>query len=492
MLIKKIIQNKILLYGLISETLYLSLFLIDGFFRKTFNDYSIHPKNPIILFFLFAVFGILFFLFIKIYKFIDRNGCDQKSFKIILLFFIIFLLTLIIIPPIGSSDIYCYMATNKALTDYHLNPFTTPASQSPAENTFVNLCSQDWANSTTVYGPVWHIILLPLGIIKTQNFFLNIISFKLLMVLFSALSLFLIYKILNIINPKLKYLGVILYAWNPFILFETANNAHNDIVMIFFILLFIYCLLKKKYVLATIFITFSILIKYISILLLPLFIIFLFKIPPTPFSKKGISKNKQKNALKEKTKIVLSNGFAFLFTLFIFYIPFLNNFSDFKKIIFHIINRSNLISFWYLSPFGYLIGLIYYLISFLNNSLINKYDIMLAIKNYSVFFFLITYIFILFFYIKEKNSVKNLIKYSAYIFIAYLLIANVWLMEWYLLWPLLLLIITDEKNYSLYFLITALALLSYPFSFIGSIIILIIFIFYFQLTEKLKLKLKNV
>ena len=55
---------------------------------------------------------------------------------------------------------------------------------------------------------------------------------------------FLIWLIVGRLSPHRQLLGTLLYAWNPLCLLEFCASAHNDAVMLTFLLLGIYCLLR--------------------------------------------------------------------------------------------------------------------------------------------------------------------------------------------------------------------------------------------------------
>ena len=52
----------------------------------------------------------------------------------------------------------------------------------------------------------------------------------------------LIYLILKQRQPRWAVAGTIAFAWNPLVLLAVAQNGHNDIVMIFFLLAAVWAL----------------------------------------------------------------------------------------------------------------------------------------------------------------------------------------------------------------------------------------------------------
>jgi hypothetical protein len=86
-------------------------------------------------------------------------------------------------------------------------------------------------------------------------------------------SCYLIYKISEKLFPANKLFNVAFFALNPLVLIETLVSAHNDIPMIFFLLLAIYFFLQKKKRLSWVSNIFSIGVKFSTGALFPLFIL---------------------------------------------------------------------------------------------------------------------------------------------------------------------------------------------------------------------------
>ena len=78
-----------------------------------------------------------------------------------------------------------------------------------------------------------------------------------------------------------KNFWVLFFGLNPFILFDILTNVHNDIFMILFVLLALYLGLKnKKMTLSIACFTIATTIKYVSILLVPFFVIYVLRKEP--------------------------------------------------------------------------------------------------------------------------------------------------------------------------------------------------------------------
>ena len=92
---------------------------------------------------------------------------------------------------------------------------------------------------------------------------------------------FFVYKILTHIAPKLALCGTLALAWNPFVLLEYSANSHNDIVMMFIVVLAILALVKERHIWAMTLITASVLIKFAPLVIIPFFFVYSFRQQPT-------------------------------------------------------------------------------------------------------------------------------------------------------------------------------------------------------------------
>src|SRR5581483_6603873 len=102
--------------------------------------------------------------------------------------------------------------------------------------------------------------------------------FKLLMATFYVGTVVLLYRLSkSIVNTAF-------FALNPLVLIETIVSGHNDMSMIFLILLSFFMARKNKFLIAVIFFVFSILIKYASLFLLPVYIYLIYQ----KFFKKNV------------------------------------------------------------------------------------------------------------------------------------------------------------------------------------------------------------
>lgn len=210
---------------------------------------------------LFASFILIYFIFYILFLILlKKNKLSLKDIKILIVITIGILF--LSYPAMLSYDIFNYLTTAKVLFFYRENPYIIM----PIEFTGEPLLSFTRAsNKIALYGPFWLLLTGIPNVSGFGNFLMTLFSLKLLIVLFYIGTTLLIFKISK------NIFSVLFFALNPLIVIETLINSHNDIAMMFFALLSFWFILKKRLFLSLLFLFLSILIKYTTIFLLPVF-----------------------------------------------------------------------------------------------------------------------------------------------------------------------------------------------------------------------------
>ena len=196
------------------------------------------------------IFLVLFIGMSIIYGVIVKQK-PFKAIKEILIYVLIVSAIFAIMLPWTSSDIFYYMGVGELDSRYHQNPYYVTMKDYYNENKnniddtiFEQGAKGYWANTTVVYGPMAQLIFKLCTAISFKNVDISLAVFKLL---------------------------------DPLILLECLANVHNDIIVVFFVLLALYMLKHKKIVPSVIFLAIATGIKYFTILLLPVIIIYHFR-----------------------------------------------------------------------------------------------------------------------------------------------------------------------------------------------------------------------
>lgn len=219
-------------------------------------------------------------------------------------------LILIFAYPFLSSDLFNYLFDAKILTLYHVSPYTHRALDFPQDDW---IRFMRWVHRYSPYGPVWLGLSVIPSVLGFGKFLLTFLTFKIFIAAFHLINSQVIYKVLEKVNPKKAVLGTAFYALNPLFLIEGIANGHNDLVFATFLLLPIYfSLAKRKEILFTATFLTGLLIKYISVLNLPWYIMRTYLKKPKSFENFVI------------LNILTMAAFTFLYSTFRVTVPFVS------------------------------------------------------------------------------------------------------------------------------------------------------------------------
>ena len=183
-------------------------------------------------------------------------------------------LVLLFSYPAFSHDIFNYIFDAKTVVVYHKSPYEVKPLDFPGDPM---LGFMHWTHRPSIFPPFWIGLSIFPFVLGFGKFILQLFWFKAMMTVFYLGTIWLIDKILRVLNVKNPIFHLAFYALNPLILVESLVSGHYDGVMIFFALLAFYLLLKKKYCNSFLFWFFSIGLKYVSAVLLPIFLLGLMK-----------------------------------------------------------------------------------------------------------------------------------------------------------------------------------------------------------------------
>ena len=168
--------------------------------------------------------------------------------------------------PVDAADLFDNIDRGRITAEYGGNPFYETPRHYAQDNFFKYVA---WPDYTSAYGPLWELLAAGASRLAGETTLANVLAYKALDLLFYAGCVALIAGILRRRAPERALQGVCLFALNPFVIYETAGNGHNDIVMVFFILLGLWALLRGNYSWAALALVAGGLLKFIPLLLLP-------------------------------------------------------------------------------------------------------------------------------------------------------------------------------------------------------------------------------
>ena len=218
----------------------------------------------------FAVVFLLLFALCYLAYLLCRRFSSRWGLLLVFLFALLCGLALVFVYPITAADVFEYIAYARIAVFHGTNPHLyMPADF--AGDPF--MLYPAWPHITSPYGPLWTHLSVPIGVLGGPSLLTYLLLFKSLALGVHLLNSGLIYAILMRWRPPYALAGTVLYAWNPLVLFESVANAHNDGLVIFFILLAVYLHLRGKFALALPVATCSFLVKLPTAVLVPLFFV---------------------------------------------------------------------------------------------------------------------------------------------------------------------------------------------------------------------------
>lgn len=209
------------------------------------------------------IFIVIFLLFTLSYIYLLKYYSSLKIAKFPWKYFLGILAILTLSYPMLSYDIFNYMFHGKILWYYHANPHTIAPQEFTGD---LWLRFMRWVHTPSAYGQVFTAIESPAYLLGMGKFVPTLYLMKITMSAFFAWCIYLIGKMGNLRSQ-------LFIAFNPFLLLELVVNAHNDAVMIAFLLLAIYLASINRKIYSLINLILSIGVKYMTALTFPFYFI---------------------------------------------------------------------------------------------------------------------------------------------------------------------------------------------------------------------------
>lgn len=213
----------------------------------------------------------LFFLCYKIIQF------EKWNFKFILVAGILFRLVFFMILPNLSQDFYRFIWDGE-LVAHGFNPYIFTPNELITQGNLVIANAQELhlgmgelsAKHFSNYPPLNQFLFAVASMLGGKSILGSIIAMRVIIISADLGILYFGIKLLKHLN-KSSYL-IFWYFLNPLVIIELTGNLHFEGVMLFFFLVSIYFIAKKKWQWGSIFYAFAILTKLVPLLFLPLFL----------------------------------------------------------------------------------------------------------------------------------------------------------------------------------------------------------------------------
>ena len=149
---------------------------------------------------------------------------------------VIFLLS----PPLTLTDVFNYLNYGRMEYVYGLNPYTTiPALEPHTDPTFL---LSNWHGLLSPYGPLFTVFTMSLVKLGVAGSFWAI---KSVLMVASLATIFLVYRCAQLLGRNPVVAAVIVGA-NPIVLVWGMGGDHNDFLMLFFLVLAAWLLLRAR------------------------------------------------------------------------------------------------------------------------------------------------------------------------------------------------------------------------------------------------------
>lgn len=184
---------------------------------------------------------------------------------------------LVFATPFHSSDIFGYLNRGFQQSVFHTNPYLTTVSQISGWQAS-SLLHDHWIDNPCPYGFFFAQLANWLTLLAQGSFVNAYLLFKAVNWFLLIGTTLLIARLGAQAGLQRPWVAAYLFGANPLVLLHVMGNGHNDIFMVFLLLLSLACLFTKRWQwLCLPLLTLSILTKYATLLALPFIGIFLLK-----------------------------------------------------------------------------------------------------------------------------------------------------------------------------------------------------------------------
>lgn len=222
-----------------------------------------------------GLYAVVFAAFLYLYFSLKEKIKFSEILKISILLRLVLLLSI----PNLSNDFYRFIwdgrLMNLGLNPYLSLPYEIIHSQDAVLlGKDVNELYSGQGNLSirnyTCYPPLNQFFFFIATLLSPQSIYGSVIVLKIFIILADVGTIIISRKILRKLG--LPGSNIILFALNPFVIIELTGNLHFEGVTIFFLVLAIYFLLNDKFYKSAIWMAFSISVKLIPLIFIPLFL----------------------------------------------------------------------------------------------------------------------------------------------------------------------------------------------------------------------------
>lgn len=342
---------------------------------------------------------------------------------------VLFQLTLLFTPATLTTDVYNYAIYGEMPVVYGANPFLHAPRDFPQSALFY-LIPTYWHDAPSVYGPLW--VALSAGVaslLQGKPLIDELLAYRAIANAAHVANTVLVWLIAQRLRSSAAPSAALAYGWNPLALIEFALNGHNDVLMLTFVLAALLAGLSDRFRLAALLLGCSIAVKYTTVLLVPLFLVWL----GMEEARRAGAPHRPRDVLTSPIglrRLALGGGSAFGLVLLL-YLPWVQGVETLGPVLYWI-TGPRLQNYW---PEPLLISLTAWTAGALGTSYEAVWAPLLAgFKQVGR----LALVAVILWEVWRMRSVTDLLIGSVRVWLVFLLLVNTWIMPWYYTWPLAL------------------------------------------------------
>lgn len=202
------------------------------------------------------------------YRWVRQNSQPPPWWSILLVT-LLFGLPLILTYPVNAVDLFRYFFEGRMMVEHGANPLTTPPNALAADPLLP--FAAILFHKTSPYGPLWEGVGALVYWLSRGNLMWGLILFKVVGLSSHLAAGLLIWQLLAEHDPRTRTAQLLLWLWNPALLFMFVMDAHNDILMLLCLLLGYKSIRQGQPLFGLILLVLSPLVKPIGLLPIPIF-----------------------------------------------------------------------------------------------------------------------------------------------------------------------------------------------------------------------------
>ncbi len=184
-------------------------------------------------------------------------------------------LPLFFAPPLASGDVYAYGYYGRLVAVHGENPYTV-REDAQIRDVYLDATYAKHPFQTN-YGPLWTSLEADIMRVAGNSLQRGVFLFRSIAVISFLASVALLWLMLP---ENYRDRRLLLFAWNPYVLFEVGNNAHNDMFMMVWAILAVFAFQRKWHVFSLLSLSIATLVKFVPLFLLPVFLLVMLREKP--------------------------------------------------------------------------------------------------------------------------------------------------------------------------------------------------------------------